>query len=62
MKWFSVQWSKREFSEQKEVELIFCASDQIRDALSDLLGVNSGDIMIHVITEYDIETLRGGFC
>jgi hypothetical protein len=62
MKWFSVEWSTREFSEQKIVELIFCASDQIRDQLSNITKVPSVNLMIHTITEYDIPTIKGGFC
>lgn len=62
MKWFSVEWSKREFPEQKTVELIFCASDQIRERLAIMTGINGGDILIHTITEYDITVVKGGYC
>jgi hypothetical protein len=62
MKWFSVEWSTREFEEQKKVELIFCASDEIREKLSELLDLGVNQIMIHTITHYHVTTIQGGFC
>jgi hypothetical protein len=62
MNWYSVEYSARSFEEQKRNELVFCASDQIRGAVAELTKMKEEDIVLHIITKYDIQTIKGGFC
>lgn len=60
MNWYRVIWTKAEFTEQPQSELIWSSEDRIHDDLADLKKVEKSDIVIQDITKFDI--LIGGNC